>query len=220
MKEFDDGEKQVHDGGLPVPEAKEISTEASSISQPLPEEKLPDGSVNNDHEAEDQKSEEEKKIEYPKGLRLLAIVVALCLSIFLVSLDLTIVATAIPKITDEFHGISDVSWYSAAFFMTIGGFQSAWGKAYKYFPLKTAFLVSIAIFELGSLICGVAPNSVALIVGRAIAGLGAAGIASGAYILIAFSAEPKARPMFTGIIGTSYGLAGMIIFPNRELYCS
>jgi MFS transporter, DHA2 family, glioxin efflux transporter len=47
------------------------------------------------------------------------------LSIFLVSLDLTIVATAIPKITGEFHGLDDVSWYSAAFFMTIGGFQSA-----------------------------------------------------------------------------------------------
>ena len=94
--------------------------------------------------------------------------------------------------------------------MTLGGFQSSWGKAYKYFPLKTSFLIAIGIFELGSLICGVAPNSPALIVGRAIAGVGAAGIGSGAYTLVAFSAEPKKRPMFTGIIGASYGIASVI----------
>ena len=148
--------------------------------------------------------------EYPTGARLVFIVIALVLGIFLVSLDLTIVATAIPKITDQFHGLDDVSWYSAAFFMTIGGFQSAWGKIYKYFPLKTSFLVSIFIFELGSLICGVSPNSTALIVGRAIAGLGAAGIGSGTYTIIAFSAGPNRRPAFTGIIGTAYGIAAVV----------
>jgi hypothetical protein len=108
--------------------------------------------------------------DYPKAYKLAMIVVALVLSIFLVALDMTIVATAIPKITDEFHSLDQVGWYGSAFFLTVGSFQSTWGKAYKYFPLKTTFLVSIAIFELGSLICAVAPNSTALIVGRAIAG--------------------------------------------------
>jgi MFS family permease len=94
--------------------------------------------------------------------------------------------------------------------MTVGGFQSTWGKVFKYFPLKLSFLIAIFIFELGSLICGVAPNSVALIVGRAIAGVGAAGIGSGAYTIIAFTAPPKKRPMFTGIVGTAYGIAAVI----------
>lgn len=85
-----------------------------------------------------------------------------------------------------------------------------WGKAYKYFPLKISFLISIFIFELGSLICAVAPNSTALIVGRAIAGFGAAGIGSGAYTIIAFAAEPKMRATYTGIIGASYGVAAVI----------
>jgi MFS transporter, DHA2 family, glioxin efflux transporter len=53
-------------------------------------------------------------------------------------------------------------------------------------------------------------NSVALIVGRAIAGLGAAGIGSGAYTIIAFSAPPRQRPLFTGIIGASYGIASVV----------
>ncbi|KAI1499286.1 putative efflux pump antibiotic resistance protein [Biscogniauxia marginata] len=149
-------------------------------------------------------------IEYPQGFKLAMIVVALVLSMFLISIDLTIVATAIPKITDEFHSLLDVSWYGSAFFVTIGSFQSGWGKAYKYFPLKITFLLSIFIFEVGSLLCGVAPNSTALIVGRALAGLGAAGVSGGTYTIIAFTAEPKKRPIYTGILGATYGIASVI----------
>lgn len=94
--------------------------------------------------------------------------------------------------------------------MTVGAFQSTWGKIYKYFPLKTSFLVAIFIFELGSAICGAAPNAEALITGRAIAGVGAAGLGAGAYTIIAFAAPPKRRPAFTGILGASYGLASVI----------
>ena len=71
-------------------------------------------------------------------------------------------------------------------------------------------MIAIFIFEVGSLICGVAPSSVALIVGRAIAGVGAAGIGSGAFTIIAFAAEPKKRPLFTGIVGTAYGIAAVV----------
>ncbi|KAK4157152.1 hypothetical protein C8A00DRAFT_40385 [Chaetomidium leptoderma] len=153
---------------------------------------------------------ESDDIEYPTGWTFTFIVVALVCSIFLVSLDMTIVATAIPRITDEFQGLEDVAWYGSAFFMTVGGFQSTWGKVFKYFPLKISFLIAIFIFELGSLVCGVAPSSTALIVGRAIAGVGAAGIGSGAYTIIAFTAPPKKRPIFTGIIGTAYGIAAVV----------
>ncbi|KAH7025284.1 efflux pump antibiotic resistance protein [Microdochium trichocladiopsis] len=147
--------------------------------------------------------------DYPWGISLIFIIVALGLSIFLVALDMTIVATAIPKMTDEFSGLSDVAWYGSAFFMTIGGFQSAWGKAYTYFDLKTTFLVAMLIFEIGSLFCGAAPNSAAFIVGRGIAGVGAGGLSSGCYTLIAFAAEPRKRPLFTGIMGASYGIASV-----------
>jgi len=61
----------------------------------------------------------------------------------------------------------------------------------------------VFIFELGSLICGVSPNSTALIVGRAIAGIGGAGIAGGAYTIIGFAVKPDLRPAFTGILGAS-----------------
>ncbi|KAK6064599.1 major facilitator superfamily transporter [Seiridium cupressi] len=136
--------------------------------------------------------------------------ISLMLGIFLVSLDNTILATAIPKITDEFYGLDKVVWYSSAYFMTFGGFQSTWGKFYKYFSLKIYFMVAIALFELGSLICGVAPNPTALIVGRIIAGLGGAGIGSGAFTIIGFIAEPQKRPALIGFTGATYGIAAVL----------
>jgi predicted MFS family arabinose efflux permease len=148
--------------------------------------------------------------DYPSAFPLAMIVVALVASIFLVALDMTIVATAIPRITDQFHSLDQVGWYGSAFFLTLGSFQATWGKLYKYFPLKISFLASIFIFEIGSLICAVSNNSTTLIVGRAVAGMGGAGIASGSYTIIAFSARPKHRPAFTGVMGATFGCASVI----------
>jgi MFS family permease len=69
--------------------------------------------------------------------------------------------------------------------------------------------VAISIFELGSLICAVAPNSTTLIVGRAIAGCGASGIFSGAILIIAATVPLNRRPAYTGLIAAMYGIAGV-----------
>lgn len=148
--------------------------------------------------------------EYPHGFKLFSVLLALVLAIFLASLDMNIIATAIPRITDDFHSLDDVGWYGSALFLTVAASQSVWGKAYKYFDLKTVFLIAIAIFEIGSLICGVAKNSTTLIVGRAIIGLGAAGVLAGCYTIIAFVVPAHKRPAFTGAIGATYGMASVI----------
>lgn len=93
--------------------------------------------------------------------------------------------------------------------MTFGGSQPSWGKVYRYFPLKITFLVALFIFELGSLVCGVAPSANVLIVGRAVAGLGGAGLATGVLTIIAFSAPTEVRPMLIGINGSMYGMAAV-----------
>ncbi|KAH0383204.1 MFS general substrate transporter, partial [Aureobasidium melanogenum] len=147
---------------------------------------------------------------YPKGATLTFIVLALVLSVFLSALDITIVATAIPKITDQFHELDKQAWYGSAFFLTSGSFQASWGKAYKYLPLKWTFLSAIMIFEIGSLLCGIAPNSDVLIIGRAVAGVGCAGMGTGGYTIIAFLVEPAKRPTYTGVMGFSYCIASVI----------
>jgi MFS family permease len=77
--------------------------------------------------------------------------------------------------------------------------QPLTGKIYTHFPSKVVFLVFVFVFELGSLICGVAPNSAALIVGRAVAGLGLSGIVNGALTIITASVEKEKSPLYTGI---------------------
>ena len=72
------------------------------------------------------------------------------------------------------------------------------------FNIKWSFLIALAIFELGSLICGAAPNSTTLIVGRAVAGWGSAGIVTGSFVMIAHSAPLQKRPLYTGIVGMMY----------------
>ncbi|KAL8910440.1 MAG: hypothetical protein Q9171_004278, partial [Xanthocarpia ochracea] len=146
---------------------------------------------------------------YPAAWKLASITVALCMAIFLVALDTTIVAAATPRITDHFKRLEDVGWYGSAYLLTICAFQLAFGKCYSIFSIKTVFLSAIAIFELGSLICGVAPNSNTLIIGRAVAGMGCAGIFSGALIIIAYSVPLHKRPAYTGLIGAMYGVASI-----------
>lgn len=70
----------------------------------------------------------------------------------------TILALAIPTITYEFNGLEDIGWYRSAFFLTISAFSQFWGKVYTYSPLKRVPLVAIALFEVGSLICGQFPR--------------------------------------------------------------
>ena len=81
--------------------------------------------------------------DYPRAFPLAMIVVALACSIFLVALDMTIVATAIPRITDQFHSLDQVGWYGSGFFLTIGSFQATWGKLVRNLPIVTQKLVKL-----------------------------------------------------------------------------
>ena len=154
-------------------------------------------------------AEGEDDIEYPRAWKLTAITAALMLSVFCMALDNTIIATAIPRITDQFNSIGDVGWYGSAYLLTTCAFQLSFGKLYTFYSIKWVYLSAFGIFELGSLVCAVAPSSVALIVGRAVAGLGAAGIFSGAILIIAHTVPLKQRSIFTGFIASMYGLASV-----------
>ena len=94
--------------------------------------------------------------------------------------------------------------------MTFGAAQPSAGKIYKYYNLKWSFLMSMLIFEVGSLICGVAPNSKALVAGRAIAGLGGAGLSVGDTCIVSFTVPPAKRPMMMGVIGMTYAIAAVL----------
>ena len=106
--------------------------------------------------------------------------------------DRLIIATAIPQITDDFKSVTDIGWYGSAYLLTTCSFQLLFGKLYTFYSVRGVFLTAIFLFEVGSAICGAAPSSVAFIIGRAIAGVGAAGIFSGVVCLLsASSTSPR-----------------------------
>ncbi|KAH6619718.1 major facilitator superfamily domain-containing protein [Chaetomium sp. MPI-SDFR-AT-0129] len=74
------------------------------------------------------------------------------------------------------------------------------------FSIKKAYLLAMFLFEVGSLLCGVAPNSITLIIGRAIAGLGSAGILTGSFVVVGTAVPLRARPMLMAIVGTMFGV--------------
>ncbi|ERF75088.1 hypothetical protein EPUS_04870 [Endocarpon pusillum Z07020] len=186
---------------------KEVSPDSRSLSSANSKRNMePTGS--DEAKALDEVDEEEEII-YPTGAKLAFITFALCLSVFLMALDNTIIATAIPRITDVFKALDDVGWYGSSYLLTSCAFTLLWGKLYTFFSLKWGYLIAIFIFEVGSVICGAAPSSVALIIGRAVAGVGAAGIFTGALIIIAYTVPLIKRPIYTGIIGAMYGIASV-----------
>ncbi|KAJ9605928.1 hypothetical protein H2200_009777 [Cladophialophora chaetospira] len=147
--------------------------------------------------------------QWPGPKQVAAVMIAICLSVFLVALDRTIIATAIPQITDQFHSLDDVGWYGSAFLLTSCALLLPVGRLMTFYSPKWVFLTILVIFEIGSVICGAAPNSNAFIVGRAIAGIGGAGIMTGGTVLLTYTIPLAKRPKFQGFIGISFGLASV-----------
>lgn len=130
--------------------------------------------------------------------RVILLLTAVMTSMFLVALDRTIISTvwldyplyrfqlhtnnyqkAIPNITDDFHSLPDVGWYGSGYLLASCSFQLLLGKVYTFYAVKAVMLGCVLLFEVGSAICGAAPSSAVFIFGRAISGVGAAGIFAG-----------------------------------------
>ncbi|CAG9954499.1 unnamed protein product [Clonostachys rosea f. rosea IK726] len=131
-------------------------------------------------------------------------------AVFLITLDGTIVANAAPRISDEFHALSDVGWFGSAYALTTAAFQLLYGRIYSCFSIKYTFMVAVGFFELGSLICALAPNSIALIIGRAVQGLGGAGINSGVMIIISQSVPVRLRPVIVSSMGIVFAISSVL----------
>ena len=79
-------------------------------------------------------------------------------------------------------------------------------KMFGQFDPKWLYIICVAMFEVGSALCGAAPSMDALIVGRAIAGLGGAGMYLGVVMLVSLFTTPTERPAYFGILGATFGL--------------
>lgn len=124
--------------------------------------------------------------------------------------DRTIIATAVPQITDDFNSLGDVGWYGSAYLLTSCATQLLFGRIYTFYSVKWVFLTAIALFEIGSAVCGAAPNSLAFIMGRAIAGLGSAGVYSGVIVIMVPIVPLAKRPLYQGAFGAIFGVSSVM----------
>lgn len=86
------------------------------------------------------------------------------------------------------------------------------GQCYGQFDAKYVYMLCVTLFEIGSAVCGAAPSMDALIVGRAICGLGGAGMYTGVMTLLTVTTLPHERPIYFGLCGLTWG-TGTILGP-------
>ncbi|KAI0020357.1 putative MFS multidrug transporter [Xylariomycetidae sp. FL0641] len=197
-----EGEK-VQDGSIlvtageeePVTEPQEKKTEEQPSPPAAPEPK--EGDENN---------------EYVEGFKLLSVLFGTTVVYFLILLDTSILSTAIPQITTDFHRLQDVGWYGSAYLFSSAALQPLTGKLYTFFSGKWMFLGCVLVFELGSLLCAVSTSSAFFIVGRAVAGVGGSGIQNGGMSVISGAVPAHKRPLYMSFM-FAFGQLGILAGP-------
>ncbi|KAG9104701.1 hypothetical protein FRC07_009755 [Ceratobasidium sp. 392] len=147
---------------------------------------------------------------YLTGSRLFLVFVGMLMSILLIALDQTIVATALPIIASKFDAFNQVTWIASAYFLTQAGCMLTYGQFLAIAPTKWVYLVAVILFEIGSLFCAVATTMEFLIFGRAFAGVGAAGIFVSVLSIIAQVTRLEQRPALFGSFGAVFAVASVI----------
>ncbi|KAI5476002.1 Major facilitator transporter-like protein [Pseudohyphozyma bogoriensis] len=137
--------------------------------------------------------------EYLDGVQLAVVFGGMLLSLLLIALDQTLLATALPKIASDFQAYSQQGWVSSAFILTL-----------RIVPAKWALIGSIAMFEVGSAMCGAGQNVNILIGGRAVSGVGAAGMFIAMIQILSQVVRLEARAKLFGLFGAVFGLSSII----------
>ncbi len=126
---------------------------------------------------------------------------ALMLGMLLAALDQTIVATALPTIAGDLHGLSHLSWVVTGYLLLSTVSTPLWGKLGDMYGRKSFFQAAIVIFLVGSALSGLSSSMIELIIFRAVQGLGAGGLMVGAQAIIGDVVPPRERGKYQGIFG-------------------
>ena len=129
------------------------------------------------------------------------------LSLFLASMESTVVATAMPTIASELGGLAHYSWVFAAYMLASTTTVPLYGKLSDLYGRRKLYVIAMAIFLSGSILCGRAGSMTELVLARGLQGIGAGGIMPLAFIMIGemFSLEQRAKMqgLFSGVWGVS-----------------
>ena len=142
--------------------------------------------------------------------RVLVIIGALMLGMFLAALDQTVVSTALPTIVGDLHGASHLTWVVTAYLLTSTVSTPLWGKLGDQFGRKVFFQAAIVIFLVGSILSGLSHSMLELILFRAVQGLGGGGLMVGAQTTIGDVVSPRERGRYSGVFMGLFGITTVI----------
>src|ERR1700733_14956142 len=134
----------------------------------------------------------------------------LMLALLLAALDQNIVATALPRIVSDLGGLAHLSWVVTAFMVASTMTTPLYGKLSDIFGRKPAFFVSIVIFLVGSVLCGLARGMTGLIVFRAVQGLGAGGLKTLSPTVEGHLVSPRERGRYQGLFAGVFAACSVI----------
>lgn len=142
--------------------------------------------------------------------QVMTILTGLLLGMFLAALDQNIVATAIRRIGDDLNGLSVQAWVTTAFLITSTITTPLYGKLSDIYGRKPLFLIAIAIFIVGSALCGLATSMYMLAAFRAFQGIGAGGLFSMALAILADIVSPQERPRYMGYFMATFATSSVL----------
>lgn len=154
-----------------------------------------------------------ERIDYASTLSPRAKILVLAgvmMGLFLAALDQTIVATALPRVVAELHGMDLFAWTSTSYLLASTTMVPIYGKLSDSFGRRNVMLTGIAIFLAGSVLCGFAGSMLSLVIFRGVQGLGAAAITSTAFAVPADLFVPAERARYQGIFGAVFAVSSIV----------
>jgi EmrB/QacA subfamily drug resistance transporter len=142
--------------------------------------------------------------------RVLIVISALMLGMFLAALDQTVVSTALPTIVGDLHGASHLSWVVTAYLLASTVSTPLWGKLGDMYGRKFFFQVAIVLFLIGSALSGLSHSMIELIAFRAVQGLGGGGLMIGAQTIVGDVVSPRERGRYMGFFMAMFGVTSVI----------
>lgn len=137
------------------------------------------------------------------------VLVAIFIATFMSSVEITVVTTALPTIISELNGIAIQSWVFTAYLLATAITTPIYGKLADQLGRKPVFVAGLIFFTLGSLLCGLAPNMLVLIIARTIQGLGAGAIMPITNTLIADMFSYQERAKMLAFNNTAWGISAL-----------
>ncbi len=142
--------------------------------------------------------------------RVILVTIGILLSMFLASMESTVVATAMPTIVGQLGGLEHYSWVFSAFMLASTTVVPLYGKLSDIYGRRKIYVIAMALFLAGSVLCGLATSMTQLIAARALQGLGAGGVQPMAFILIGEMFDLKQRAKMQGFFSGVWGVSSII----------